>query len=163
MSGFAIVVIIIIFIGTILCTSRFFYIFDLKTLAKKLTSSLQIDVLNLDFSFEQMVYFIALPSNIPSIKNAKIEDLIIEHDYTSLFFPKLAGIKIRIHSDPEKRILAYLPIKGFRLPTLDRMLEQGKINDSTYLKISTFKLIHPSTLKDISDEVFKQLQLGRYS
>lgn len=161
MTGFMIFLIIFIFIATILLTGRYFYFWELKSFTKKITRLLGLNILNLDFSFEQMVYFISLPSNLPIIKNAKKEDIEIEFDYASLFFPMLAGIKIVIKTDPEKRILAYLTIKDFRLPTLDQLQENGKIDEAAYLKISTYKLIHPSTLKEISDEVYKQLTLGR--
>jgi hypothetical protein len=103
---------------------------------------------------------ISLPSNLPIIKNVKPEELTIELDYTSLIFPQLSGIKIYIKTNKEKMVLAYLPTKDFRLPTLDQMLEQGKINEGDYLKISTYKLIHQTTLKEITGEVYKQLQIG---
>ncbi|MGF7047894.1 hypothetical protein J2T13_002400 [Paenibacillus sp. DS2015] len=66
-----------------------------------------------------------------------------------------------IRTDTDNLILAYLPIKDFRLPKLDQILEKGKIDETDYLKASTYKLMHQTTLKEISDEVYKQMQVGR--
>jgi hypothetical protein len=158
MTGWSVSMIVVVFIATLLLSSKFFYILGLKSFTKRLAMRNDLNILELSYSFEQMVYFIPLPSNLPIIKNATKEDISIDCDYTSLLFPRLSGIKIYIQGETESLILAYLPIKDFRLPTLDQMLEQGKIDGHSYLKISTYKLIHPNTLKEISDEVFKQIQ-----
>lgn len=163
MGGFSIVLVlaIFIFISIILLTSRFFYFTELKSMTQKLTRLHGFDIIGLDYSFEQIVYFVSLPSNLPTIKYAKLENIVIKHSYQSLFFPNLTGIKIVIHTEMENLTLAYLPIKDFRLPALDQLLERGKIDEVDYLKISTCKLIHPKTLKEISDEVYKQMQMDR--
>ncbi|WP_442597123.1 hypothetical protein [Neobacillus sp. D3-1R] len=157
MTEFSIIISAIIFISVLLLSNRYFYFLELKAFTNRVSRTLGLDVLQLDYSFEQMVYFISLPSNIPVIKKAKQEDILIKCVYTSLFFPRLSGIKILIKSNEENRVVAYLPIKDFRLPTLDRIQEEGKINESSYLKISTYKLSHSTTLKEISEEVFKQI------
>ncbi|MNN42526.1 hypothetical protein D3C76_1407130 [compost metagenome] len=86
---------------------------------------------------------------------------MIKLDYRSIFYPRLMGIKIYIKTDDEDIIISYLPTKDFRLPILDQILEQGKINEDDYLKISTYKLIHQTTLKEIAEEAYKQIRLGR--
>jgi hypothetical protein len=160
-SEFSVIAVVFIFLATILLSSRFFYVMELKSYAKKLKQSLGVSVIELDYSFDQMVYFVSLPSNSPIIKNAKREDISIEYDYTSFFFPKLSGISIYIHNKREKEMLAYLSIKDFRLPKLDQMLEGGKLSEKEYLKVSMYKLIHENTMKEISEEVYKQIQVGR--
>jgi hypothetical protein len=159
MTGFS--VIIIFFISIIFLSSRFFYSMELKSVTRGLTQSQGFHILELDYSFEQIVYFVSLPSNIQEIKDAKQSDLMIKLDYKSLLFPRLSGIKIVIKNETENIILAYLHVKDFRLPALDQILEQGKIDEREYLKISTYKLMHPTTLKEISDEVYMQMQVGR--
>ncbi|WP_438348553.1 hypothetical protein ACP8HI_23615 [Paenibacillus sp. FA6] len=163
MVGFSLVLVlaIFIFISIILMSSRFFYFTELKSMTQKITRLHGFDIEELDYSFEQIVYFVSLPSNLPAIKHAQLENIVIKRSFESLFFPRLLGIKIVIHTDTENLTLAYLPIKDFRLPALDQLLEQGKIDEVDYLKISTCKLIHSQTLKEISDEVYKQMQLGR--
>ncbi|MNI56760.1 hypothetical protein D3C73_1117820 [compost metagenome] len=86
---------------------------------------------------------------------------MIKLDYRSLFYPRLMGIKIYVKTVDEDIIISYLPTKDFRLPILDQILEQGKINEDHYLKISTYKLIHQTTLKEIAEEAYKQIRWGR--
>ncbi|HLO12472.1 MAG TPA: hypothetical protein VK190_09675 [Pseudoneobacillus sp.] len=161
MMGFSVSLTVFIFITTIVLSSCLFYKVELKTLTNKVMKDLSLKIVELDFSFEQMVYFISLPSNLPVIKMAKKEDLSLELEYSSLFFPRLTGVKIYIQTNDEYVILSYLPIKDFRLPKLDQLLESGKINQTDYFNISSTKLMHPSTLNQIKDEVYKQLQLGK--
>jgi hypothetical protein len=160
MMGFSVSLTVVIFIATIVLSSRFFYKVEVKAFTTNALKGLSLKTVELDFSFEQMVYFISLPSNLPVIKLAKKEDLFLELEYSSLFFPVLTGVKIYIQTNNDYAIVSYLPIKNFRLPKLDQLFESGKINQTDYLKISSTKLIHPSTLNQIKDEVYKQLQLG---
>ncbi|MCH1624583.1 hypothetical protein [Fredinandcohnia quinoae] len=158
LNAFLLLFLIFIFIAVLILSGRFFYFLELKSFTKRISKKLGLDILQLNFSFEQMTYFLALPSNLPFVKNVNKEDIVIELDYTSLLFPKLVGIKILIKSDMVNEIIAYLPIKHFRLSTLDRLLEQDKIDESDYLKISTYTLVHSTTLREIKDEVYKQLK-----
>lgn len=161
MTGFSATIAIVVFCVLILISNRFFYYVEMKTVAVRITKSLGLNIVDLDYSFEQIVYFVSLPSNIPDIKNAKQEDLVIKLDYRSLFFPRLVGIKIYIKTDQENIMISYLPIKDFRLPVLDQILEQGVINEDDYLKISAYKLIHQRTLQEIAEETYNQIRLGR--
>lgn len=161
MTGFSATIAIVVFSVLILISNRLFYYIEMKTVAVRITKSIGLNIVDLDYSFEQIVYFVSLPSNIPNIKNAKQENLVIKLDYRSLFFPRLVGIKIYIRTEQEDIIISYLPIKDFRLPALDQILEQGKINEADYLKISTYKLIHQRTLQEIAEEVYNQIRLGR--
>jgi hypothetical protein len=161
MMGFSVSLTIFIFAATILLSGPLFYKIELKAFTNKTLKNLSLKVVELDFSFEQMVYFISLPSNLPVVKTAKKGDLSLELEYSSLFFPRLTGVKIYIKTNGEYVIVSYLPIKDFRLPKLDQLLESGEINQSDYVKISSTKLMHPSTLNQIKDEVHKQLQLGK--
>ncbi|MNO85493.1 hypothetical protein D3C76_768660 [compost metagenome] len=161
MTGFSVIVATLVFVGFLLLSSRFFCFVEMKSVAVRITKSLGLNIVELDYSFEQIVYFVSLPSNIPTLKNAKQEDLVIKLDYRSLFFPRLTGIKIFIKTEEEDIIISYLPTKDFRLPVLDQILEQGKINRDDYLKISTYKLIHQTTLNEIAEESYKQIRLGR--
>jgi hypothetical protein len=161
MMGFSVSLTVFIFAATIILSGPLFYKVELKAFTNKALKALSLKVVELDFSFEQMVYFISLPSNLPVIKSAKKDDLSLELEYSSLFFPRLTGVKIYIKTNGEYVIVSYLPIKDFRLPKLDQLLESGKINQSEYVKISSTKLMHPSTLNQIKDEVHKQLQLGK--
>lgn len=162
MSEIIILFMAILFIVIIILTGRYFYILEVRAAAKKLRRSLHVDALELNYSFEQMIFFHSLPSNIPTIKNAKQENLSIEFEYRSFIFQQLIGIKVYVKNGNESILLAFLPTKDFRFPTLDSLQKQGKIDDMTYLKIATYRLIHPKTLHEISEEVYKQMKIGRY-
>lgn len=152
-----IILVSVLFLVIILSTSRTFYLMDLKTFTKNRTKKLGLDVLDLAYSFDQMVYVVSLPSSNKELRNAREEDIIIDCEYTTYFFPRLLGIKVSMNLAQGKQMIAYLPIKDFRLPKLDQLQEQGILNESDYLKISTYKLIHESTLNEISEEVYRQL------
>lgn len=160
-ADFSSYIVVLLFVFILVASGRYFYCLELRWAARRLARKLGLDILNLAYSFEQIVYFVSLPSNIPNIRLASPENLVIKLDYRSLFFPRLFGLKMYLQTDKERIVLAYLPIKDFRLPALDKLQEEGKIKESDYLKMSTCKMIHPTTLKEISDEVFKQLQVGR--
>lgn len=152
----------LIFLVSIALTSRPLYNFSMKNYSKSITSQYGFKVSELHYSYDQMIYFISLPTSLPYVKAAVKEDLIIEQDYSSYFYPSLKGIKIYLNLNAEKLYLAYLPIGNFRLPHLDKLQQEGRIDEQTYLKISTSKLLHPRTLQEVREEVFKQLQVGRY-
>jgi hypothetical protein len=143
-------------------TSRPLYNLSQKHYSKRVTASYGFKVSELHYSYDQMIYFISMPTTLPYIKNALKEDLIIEQDYSSYFFPVLKGIKISLKQHGENMYLAYLPIGNFRLPHLDKLQQEGTIDEQAYLRISTSKLLDPGTLKEVREEVYKQLQVGRY-
>lgn len=143
-------------------TSRPLYNISQKHYSKRLTAHYDFKVSDLHYSYDQMIYFISMPTSLPYIKDALKEDLVIEQDFSSYFYPVLKGIKISLKQDGKKMYLAYLPIGSFRLPHLDKLQQEGTIDEQTYLRISTSKLLHPGTLHEVREEVYKQLQVGRY-
>ncbi|MBT2692485.1 hypothetical protein [Bacillus sp. ISL-55] len=143
-------------------TSRPLYNLSQRHYSNRVTAHYGFKVSELHYSYDQMIYFISMPTTLPYIKNALKEDLIIEQDYSSYFFPILKGIKISLKQNGENMYLAYLPIGNFRLPHLDKLQQEGTIDEQTYLRISTSKLLDPSTLQEVREEVYKQLQVGRY-
>ncbi|GAM13548.1 hypothetical protein [Mesobacillus selenatarsenatis] len=143
-------------------TSRPLYNLSQKHYSNRVTAHYGFKVSELHYSYDQMIYFISMPTTLPYIKNALKEDLVIEQDYSSYFFPVLKGIKISLKQNGENMYLAYLPIGNFRLPHLDKLQQEGTIDEQTYLRISTSKLLDPGTLQEVREEVYKQLQVGRY-
>lgn len=162
MNEFVVILTIVTFMVIVVLSGRYFYLIEIKQSTKRIISKLNIDIFNLNYSFEQMVYFYSLPSNIPVLKDAKRTDIFIKYDYASLLFQQLNGIKVYVKTGSDKVLLAYLNTKDFRLPSLDVLMEEGKINESTYRKLSISMLIHKKTMDEITDEVYKQMQVGRY-
>lgn len=163
MNELILTVLLCIFVLTILLSSRYFYLLDIKMQAKKIMKRLDINIAELNYSFEQISYFYTLPSNITALKDAKKENILIEYDYDSVLFQQLKGIKIYVkHGSSNNLLLAYLTISDFRLPSLDVLMDNRRIDATSYLKISVYKLIHPVTINQIKEEVYKQIQIGRY-
>jgi hypothetical protein len=153
---------VLIFLMTAALTSRYLYSFSMKSYSRQITAHFGFKVSELHYSYDQMIYFISLPTTLPYVKSAVKEDLVIEQDYSSFFYPVLKGIRISLNDKGQKLYLAYLPIGNFRLPHLDKLQNDGQIDEQTYLKISISKLLHPKTLQEVREEVYKQLQVGRY-
>jgi hypothetical protein len=153
---------VLIFLMTAALTSRHLYSFSMKSYSRQITAHFGFKVSELHYSYDQMIYFISLPTTLPYVKSAVKEDLVLEQDYSSFFYPVLKGIRISLNDKGQKLYLAYLPIGNFRLPHLDKLQNDGQIDEQTYLKISISKLLHPKTLQEVREEVYKQLQVGRY-
>lgn len=153
--------IILLFLLILVIGGRYFYGLMLQPEARRLARRHGLNVYELACPFEQIIYFVSMPSQVPEIRHADKGNLVIKPDYRSLLFPQLAGLKIFIRTGGEPILLAYLAMKDFRLVTLDQLLEQKAIGEAEYRKLAACKLIHPSTLEEISDEVSQQIQRGR--
>ncbi|KIL43579.1 hypothetical protein KP77_32850 [Jeotgalibacillus alimentarius] len=149
---------VIVFTTVFLVTTRPLYIRSLKVKAVKIADRLGLSLHKLVYSYEQMVFFTALPSHLPQLKQAKKEDICLKLDYHSMFFPRLKGVKVIITKGKYPYNLAYLPIKDFRLPSLDRLSSESHLSGKEYLIISSYLASHPDTLDEIRDEVFRKMQ-----
>jgi hypothetical protein len=163
MHEFSMIVTVGTFLAAIFMSSQYFYTVNLNIFSKRLLGRLEIDIEQLNYSFEQIVFLVSLPSNLPQLTKAKKTDVVIQKEYSFLLFPELKGIKVYLQMGKNKTFIAYLPVKDFRLPKLDRLLVDKKITENEYLKISAFQLIHPTTLKKITDETIKRLHIGMES
>lgn len=144
-------------------SAKYFYLLAIKTTTNKYFKKQQLNLEDLHYSFEQIIYFYKLPSNIAAIKHATRNQLSLKFDFSNFLFVKLNGIYIEIEKTKEPVILAYLPIKNFMLPYLDEKINEGSISESLSTQISIAKLIHKKTLQEIMDEVYYQVQFGRYT
>ena len=151
------------FLTALVVTGRPLYLLSLRLYTMLKTKHLSINLDDLHYSFEQMVYFVTLPSHLPYVMKATKDDLMIEIEYDGWIFPVLKGIRIILKSDGERYVISYLSIEQFRIPLLDQLEQQGKINSDTYHKISTCKLLEKTTLQNVLEEVFRQLRVGHYS
>lgn len=155
-------IVIVVFLAIIVLSGRFFYLMNLKSVTNKLVTSLHFDALAINYSFEQMVYFHPLPSNIPTIKYATRENISIEYDYKVFFTQYLRGVSVYIKNDEQKILLAYLATNDLRFPTLDSLMKQEKLDEESYFKVAAYRLTHPQTLQELTDEVYHQMITKRY-
>lgn len=161
MSEFSVMIMTVVFIATILLTSRPCYIFILRHIAKREATELHVSLKDVSFSFDQMVYFIALPTTIPEVRDATKDELVIEPYYESYFFPDVNGVQVSVKSAKKLVPVAYLPIDDFSLPVLDRHLEAGTIDERTNRIIRAHVIVHERTSQAIRDEVYLHLHEER--
>lgn len=157
MSEFSVMIMAVAFLGTILLSSRPCYLFILHHIAKREAAALHISLKDASFSFDQMVYFIALPTTVPEVRDAMKEELIVTPYYESYFFPDVNGIQVSVKSGQEVIPITYLPIDDFSLPILDRHLEARTIDVRTNRIIRAHMIVHNRTLEAIRDEVYHHL------
>lgn len=155
---------IAIFVITTFFGSKHFYYLYLRTFSNKALAKLDLQLADLNFSFEEITYLIALPSNNPVIATASREDLHFKKESLSLLYPTIEGIKIFVKNiERGDQMIAYLSTDNFRLPLLEKSLYTNEISEEVYHKICSYKLIHPSTLNEILDEVYLQIRSNRYT
>lgn len=157
MIEFSVILMAVVFIATVLLTSRPSYRFVTGTVAKRQALALRVSLNDISFSFDQMVYFIALPTTIPEIRDAAKEELIVEPYYESYLFPEVNGVQVFVKSKEGLISIAYLPIDDFSLPVLDRYLEAGTIDERVNRTIRAHMIVHERTLEAIRDEVYLHL------
>lgn len=155
--------IIILTTLTIIFTAKYFYLLHVRIITIRTLKKHQVVLADLHYSFEQIVFFHTLPSQIEAINKAKRNQFRLKYDYDEFIFIKLNGIYIEIETDDEPIILAYLPLKNFMLPFLDEKINEGTIDHPLSKKISLAKAIHPDTSKEMINEVYNQVQYGRYN
>ncbi|MDZ5710871.1 hypothetical protein [Jeotgalibacillus haloalkalitolerans] len=149
---------IIAFTIVFLITTRPMYLRSLRVKADRTAKRLGLSLNELVYSYEQMVFFTALPSHLPQLKLAEKQDILLKLDYHSMFFPRLKGVKVIVTKGSHPFDLAYLPIKDFRLPALDRLSSESHLTDREYLTVSSYIASNLQTLYEIKDEVFHKMQ-----
>ncbi len=149
---------IIAFTTVFLITTRPLYLRSLRIKAERVSKRIGLSLNDLVYSYEQMVFFTALPSHLPQLKQADISDITLKLDYHSMFFPRLKGVKVIVTKGRHPFDLAYLPIKDFRLPALDRLSSESHLSDKEYLMVSSYIASNPKTLLEIKEEVFHKMQ-----
>lgn len=142
--------------------SRKRYLQALRYACRKIGRKQGFSLPDLQISFDQIIYFLALPTHLPQVIEAGREDFKIEYDFSSRLFPELQGLKVYIQDQKETFYIAYLPVSQFRLPFLDQLLHSGRITAEDYRLLTIWKLTDPAALKEIRGEVHKQIHQGRY-
>lgn len=161
MNEFSVMIMTIVFVGTLLFTSRPCYRLMLRRISKREATRLNVSLQDVSFSFDQMVYFIALPTTIPTARDASIDELVIEPYFESYFFPEVNGIHVSVQAGQDNIPIAYLPLSDFSIPILDRYLETGVIDERTNHVIRAHMILHERTAQAIREEVYQQLHEDR--
>ncbi|SIS39779.1 hypothetical protein [Salimicrobium flavidum] len=162
MSGFSIISLGFAFLLTVLLTGRYFYFQEIRSTARRNMKELEVELEKIDCSFEQLVYFITLPSHLPITENAAKEDIHLKYDVEQGMFPRLIGLKVYIENRKDTLMIAYLSMEQFRIPMLDRLYAREEMTKETYRKIASAKMMSSGTHKEIIDEVYHQLKVGQF-
>lgn len=152
---------IIIMVMFILFTARFFYLYNIRMTTKRILSRINIHPSELNFALEKLVFFESLTSHHPIINQVKKENIIIKHDYDSLLFQQINGLKVLIKGEKETILLAYLTVDDFRLPLLDLLQYEGILNDTQHRIISINQLTLLETVYEIKTEIYARLQQNK--
>lgn len=151
----------VIFILTLLLTGRFFYKISVSCKAKHSQNRLNFNVNDLNFSYEQISYFVTKNNHYHFLVNVKPEDLFLDFVYSSTFFLKLKGTKICIKNNDKKQVLAFLSTDNFRSPLLDKFLQEGRLSQANYTNVSVYKLLQEEIQQKIINHAYNQLQIGQ--
>lgn len=162
MNGFSIITLGFAFLLTILITGRYFYFKEIHATARRKMKQFDLTLEGIDCSFEQIVYFITLPSHLPVTEEATKESIRLKYDVEKGAFPRLIGLKVYIETKADTLMIAYLSIEQFRIPTLDRLYVNEEMTKDTYRKIASAKMMLPGTHEEIIDEVYHQLKVGQF-
>ncbi|SDJ36249.1 hypothetical protein [Salimicrobium halophilum] len=162
MSGFSIVSLGLLFIVTVLGTGRFFYFREINKSIERKMSQFHMNLEEIECSFEQIVYFVTLPSHLPLMQTTTKDDIHLQYDMEKGLFPKLIGLKVYIDSGEERRMIAYLPMEQFRIPKLDRLYVKRELTGEMYQKTAAAKVMLVCTQEEIKEEVYHQLKVGQF-
>ncbi len=146
-------------IVVIMLLSQRFYRWHLHLYSMRKLKQLNFDLEEITYSLEEIIYFVTLPSIDKLITDANPEQLIVRPDFNSIFFPQLVGVSVMIeHTGEGNRVIAYLPLERLGTPMLDTLLLIKKIDLTDYERMSAYRLLHHSTIREIQLEVHRQLQ-----
>ncbi|MFC5530959.1 hypothetical protein [Cohnella yongneupensis] len=155
---------VLVFLLVAIVGSRVGYSLHLRWYVNSLLRRLGHSKEELTFSFDKMVYAIPLPTNQPELLEAGIEQYRIVEEYDSWVYPQLIGIRVMLRTTKgTDRLVAYISADTLWIPLLEKLLVEGKIDRKTYGKISTYKLMLPSTQSDTLTEAFGQMRKKKFT
>jgi hypothetical protein len=150
---------ILIAIITFLLSSRLIYKLTVKLYAKRILTPLELSIEHLQYSYEELTYYVNIPTNNPDILQAKKEDLILRREFSSTLFPRIKGIHIYLRTGPHQQMMiAYLPVDRYCIPLLRIFLLRNQISKEAYNRIVACKLLQKQTAQEILEEVYQQLR-----
>ncbi|MFA9558996.1 hypothetical protein ACERII_16930 [Evansella sp. AB-rgal1] len=153
------VILFLLAIG-ILFSSRPFMYGILRWKTERKLKKFHANLKDVHFSFEEITYFVPLPNRTPLLAEASMENIVTEPDFASFIFPEIKGLKIYVRKNKLEQLIAYISIDHFRLPYIDKLLYEKKINEQEYLEMSGYILLHPNTKKAFIEEIYRQMRVN---
>jgi hypothetical protein len=145
---------IVVFFLISFLISRPLHFIGLKYKTNKILQRLHLNLSDLYYSLDSLVYFIQIPCHNPQIKTTKLENLYIKKEYTSLIYPTVIGLKVYLtQTSGEDQLVAYFPIKKMGFPQLTEFILNDELKPEEAEIINTYKAIHPQTMNEIIAEV----------
>lgn len=102
----------------------------------------------LEFSFEEPVFLISLPTNDYKLYTSLPKDFKILYDFRNFLFPQLVGIKVFYKNKNEKKMVFYIKYDDLSIKNKAENLEKYKI-------FMIFNKKHKSAIKQ---EICKKLR-----
>ncbi|WP_146035904.1 hypothetical protein [Salipaludibacillus keqinensis] len=145
------------FLCTILC-SKAFYELLIKWRSERKLTKLKKQIDDIHYSFEELIYFVSLPNQNPDICNVNIDKFHAKPVYRSFIFPVNEGLMVSVNHHKENINIAFMALDSFRIPFLEKLHHQYKLNEKEYEDMRSYVLIHPRTRKSFIEEVYRQIR-----
>lgn len=150
---------IVFVIVTFLVSSRPIYKLTMTLYARRILAPLELSIEQLKYSYEELTYYVNIPTNNPVILQSKKEDLMFRMEFSSMLFPTVEGIHIDLRTGPNQRMMiAYLPVDRYCIPLLRIFLLRNQMSKAVYNRIVACKLLQKQTAEEILEEVHQQLR-----
>lgn len=144
---------------TLVLSSKWMYRMTVSLFAKRLLRRYDLTIQGLLYSYEEITYFVNIPTNNPDILHARKEDLFLTMEYTSILFPKIKGVHVYQKTGPnQKMLIAYLPVARYCIPLLRIFILRGQMKKEEYDRIVACKLHQKQTAQEILEEVYSQMR-----
>lgn len=138
--------------------SRSFFQYLIIWKSEKKLTKLKISIIDVNFSFEELTYFVSLPNRNPEIFNVDIKKIQAKPVYRSFLFPIHEGLMITVNKSEEDTNIAYMAWENFRIPLLERLKHEQKINEKEYIEMRSYVLIHKQTRAAFINEAYRQIR-----
>jgi hypothetical protein len=155
--SFQIILSVIIIILIVLSSQLFYRLYMYWYVSWKLRQ-LKFDLGEITYSLEKMIYFVTLPSIDSEITSAEPDQIIVRADFDSMLFPRFEGLRIMLRDSHKKeRVIAYLSAEHFGVPMLNNLFINQTLSAAAQNRISAFRMMHPTTIREIQMEVHRNL------
>ncbi len=159
MTFYRSVVLVFLFFSVSFGLSRWLWVRYLHAFTRRSLRRLGYHATELKYSFEEIIYLIALPATDHLLQSATVEHMHIVVDYDSLLFPSAQALRVVFIDDHgTKQWIAFLSFDRFHIPVLDEAYALDKLTEAEMMKITTFLFLHPNTHDGIIREVVRKMR-----
>ena len=153
------IIVVFLFFSISLGLSRWLWIRYLHAFTRRCLRKIGYHEIELKYSFEEIIYLIALPTTEQSLQSVTSDQIHIVVDYASLLFPSAQALRVVfIDHHGTKQWIAYLSFDRFHIPVLDEARALNKLTELEMMKITTFLFLNSRTHNEIIHEVVRKIR-----